>query len=388
MRGTLGVALLASVAALTGCATAAGPGGPDLAGSGSAGGGTSTSGSASGGASGSGTSEGNGSGTSEGNGSGTSEGNGSGATTTPASGSDDSDSGSDGPSDAGESDDIGVTSPSSGSPAGTGGSPTMLPAVSGTCPTITPGASATMLQFAGEPVEIWAGKGGGPLVMYWFPTTGNSSYVLSEFGQANIDAVTAEGGMVASFNKSNGKGTDTGDAVWFTGDFDTADQVVACAIQQLKIDTRQIFVTGASAGGLQTTWMSYVRSGYIAAAVSLSGGLDGLGGAYLTPTTLEDPTAVPSIMAVHGKPGEDVVIIDFSVASAAWEADIAKKKGFSMDCNTEGGHVSGPPAILPGMWQFMKDHPFKVVKQPYPPIPSVYPSYCQIGPRAADGGVP
>ncbi len=379
MRGALGVALLAS---LVGCATAAGPDGPELlGGSGSAGSGnaSATSGASSGttGASGSSANEGSGSNTPPGSGENTS-------------GSADGTSGSsDEPQDAGASDDTSVTEPSSGSNGGgTGGSPTMLPAVSGTCPTITPGASATMLQFAGEPVEIWAGKGGGPLVMYWFPTTGNSSYVISEFGQANIDAVTAAGGMVASFNKSNGKGTDTGDAVWFTGDFDTADQVVACAIQALKIDTRQIFVTGASAGGLQTTWMSYVRSGYIAAAVSLSGGLDGLGGAYLTPTTLQDPSAVPSVMAVHGKPGSDVVIIDFSVASAAWEADIAKKKGFSMDCNTEGGHVSGPPAILPGMWQFMKDHPFKVATQPYPPIPSVYPSYCQIGPRAADGGAP
>jgi hypothetical protein len=134
--------------------------------------------------------------------------------------------------------------------------------------------------------------------------------------------------------------------------------------------------------------MSYARSGYVAAAVTLSGGLDGLDGTYLTPTTLQDPTNVPSVMAVHGAPGMDVVIIDFSVASAAWEADIAKKGGFSMDCNTGGGHVSGPPAILPGMWQFMVDHPFKVSPQPYPPIPAVYPSYCQIGPRSPDGGAP
>ena len=46
-------------------------------------------------------------------------------------------------------------------------------------------------------------------------------------------------------------------------------------------------------------------------------------------------------------------------------------------------HVSGPPQILPGVWQFMEDHPFKVAKQPYPPLPSVYPSYCKIGPVAA-----
>jgi len=273
-------------------------------------------------------------------------------------------------------------------PAASGGTPTMLPAVTGTCPTIA-GANASMLTFAGEPVETWAGKGGGPLVLYWYPTTCSSSCVLEEFGQTNIDAVTSMGGVVASFNKSTGTGTNTGDAVWYTGDFATADEVVACAIQELKIDTTRIFVTGASAGALQTTWMSYVRSGYIAAAVTLSGGLDELtAGQSLTPLTLQDPSDVPSVMAVHGAPGSDVVIIDFSEASAAWEADIATKKGFSMDCNTGGGHVSGPPQILPGMWQFMLDHPFKVKPQPYPPIPAVYPSYCQIGPRAADGGAP
>jgi poly(3-hydroxybutyrate) depolymerase len=270
----------------------------------------------------------------------------------------------------------------------------MLPTVSGTCPTITKGASAVTLTFAGEPVEVWTGSptgdNGGPLVMYWYPTGGSASSLITfdEFGQTNIDAVTAAGGMVASFGASNGQGTDTGDGVWFTGDFDTADQVVACAIQQLHNDTTRIFITGASAGALETSWMSYARSGYVAAAVTLSGGIETFGGFSGTPTTLQDPTNVPSIMAVHGAEGMDVVGIDFAVASAAWEADIASKHGFSMDCNTGGGHVSGPPQILPGMWQFMVDHPFKVSPQPYPPIPTVYPSYCVIGPRGADGGAP
>ncbi len=223
--------------------------------------------------------------------------------------------------------------------------------------------------------------------MFWYETGGSATDVTFQFGTAQINAVTAAGGIVASFAKSKGTGTNTGDAVWYTDDFLTADQVVACAIDQFQIDTTRIFTTGASAGGLQATWMSYARSGYIAAAATLSGGLSGTGGFYEDPAP-QDPTSVPAAMATHGAEGSDVVVLDFAVSSAAWEADVAKRGGFSMDCNTGGGHVSGPPQICPGIWQFFEDHPFKVSPQPYPPIPSVFPSYCQIGPRAADGGAP
>ena len=273
----------------------------------------------------------------------------------------------------------------SSSSSGSGASPTMLPTVMGSCPTISPGASATTLTFAGEPVLVWAGSPSastnGPLVMFWYETGGSATDVEFQFGTAQISAVTAMGGVVASFAHSKGTGTNTGDAVWYTDDFLTADQVVACAIQQLHIDTRRIFTTGASAGALQAAWMSYSRSGYIAAAAPISGGI-------IIPPAVQDPSNVPAAMAIHGAPGVDVVVLDFATASATWEADVKKRGGFSMDCNTGGGHVGGPPAICPGIWQFFQDHPFKVATQPYPPIPSVFPSYCQIGPRAADGGPP
>jgi predicted esterase len=266
----------------------------------------------------------------------------------------------------------------------------MLPSVSGTCPTIAPNTNGTQLTFLNEPVAVWTGSGqGGPLVLFWYETGGSANDVTTQFGTQQISAVTSEGGMVASFARSTGTGTNTGDAVWYTDDFNTADEVVACAIQQLHINTRRIFVTGASAGALQTTWMTYARSGYVAAAATLSGGLTGLDGLYEDPTTMpQDPSNVPSAMAIHGAEGVDVVIIDFAQASAAWEADIASKHGFSLDCNTGGGHVSGPPQICPAIWQFFVDHPFKVSPQPYPPIPAVFPSYCVVGPRGADGGAP
>jgi poly(3-hydroxybutyrate) depolymerase len=245
-----------------------------------------------------------------------------------------------------------------------------------------------MITVSGQQVQIWAGTGGpGPLLLYWHGTGGVSSEVLSTFGQAQVSAITGAGGVVASFNGSTQQGTNTGDSVWYTGDFAMADQILACAIQQKRVDPCRVYTSGASAGGLQTTWMSYARSGYIAAAVSLSGGLTGAGGFNLDPPPQDSTHVVPS-MAIHGAPGADVVVIDFAQASSQWEADLAKRGGFSLDCNTGGGHVSGPPQISPAIWQFFKDHPFKVKPEPYPPIPSIYPSYCKVGPRAPDGGAP
>jgi hypothetical protein len=300
-------------------------------------------------------------------------------------------SGSDGPtSDASASDGASaVTQPDGGIGGGVSPSGAFLPPVQGTCPTIATGT----LTFAGQQVEIWSGSGApaqpGPLVIFWYPTGGASLDALYFLGQTQIDAVVAAGGIVAAPSTSNKQGTDTGNAVWYTGDFDTTDQVVACALQQNLIDPRRIFVTGASAGGLQATWMAYARSGYVAATAPISGGLAGADGFYAAPTTSpQDPTNVPSSIVTHGAEGSDVYVIDFAVASAAYEADIASKGGFSVDCNTGGGHVSGPPQICPAIWQFFEDHPFKAKDDYAAGLPSSFPTYCQIGPRGADGGSP
>jgi poly(3-hydroxybutyrate) depolymerase len=246
------------------------------------------------------------------------------------------------------------------------------------------------ITVSGQQVQIWAGTGAtpGPLVFYWHGTGGSAGDASFSFGTAQITAITQQGGVVASFSTSTGQGSTTGNNVWYTGDFAMADQIVACGIQQHRVDPCRIYTTGASAGGLQTTWMSYARSGYIAAAASLSGGMTGAGGFNLDPAP-QDATHVTPGMAIHGAQGVDVVGLDFAVASAAWEADIKTRGGFSMDCNTGGGHVSGPPQICPAILQFFLDHPFKIQPEPYKaPLPSVFPSYCAIGPRGADGGAP
>ena len=272
----------------------------------------------------------------------------------------------------------GVGSPGTGgSAAGTpadGPVPTVLPTAKETCPPIKSGS----MMFLGQPVTIWAGTPTatqhGPLVIYWFATGSNSQEALRGLGQAAITEITSQGGIVAAPGATSRKGTNTGNGVWFTGDFDTADEVVACAIQQLHIDTRRIHAAGFSAGGLQTAWMSYSRSGYLASVVTYSGGTSGIPGA----TTLQDQANVPSAMAVHGAPGSDVVVLDFATASANYEADIKKKGGFAMDCNHGGGHMI-PSALVPSTWTFMKAHPFRVSPKPYlTGIPSTFPTYCKL----------
>jgi poly(3-hydroxybutyrate) depolymerase len=238
-------------------------------------------------------------------------------------------------------------------------------------------------MFLGQSVTVWAGAPSagaqGSLVIYWHGTGGSPEEAVRALGQAAIDEITNSGGMVAAQAQTTGQGTNTGNNVWFTGDFAIADEVVACAIEQLHIDPRRIYASGFSAGGLQTSWMAYERSGYLAAVVPYSGGLTGLGAIVLTPIGMpQDPSNVPSAMAVHGREGADVLILDFAVQSGAYLGDVKMKGGFAIQCDHGGGHMI-PSDAGPAAWQFMKAHPFKTKPSPYASgLPAGFPSYCKI----------
>jgi poly(3-hydroxybutyrate) depolymerase len=165
----------------------------------------------------------------------------------------------------------------------------------------------------------------------------------------------------------------TGDAVWYTGDFAMADEILACAVQQLNIDPRRIYTGGCSAGGLQAGAMLYGRSSYLAAV------MPNLGGTLLS-FTLEDPSHVPAIITTHGAPSTGGgVIIDFTRASMIEDKDVVSKGGFAVDCDHGGSSCNAPAADVAGQWQFCKDHPFAVTPEPYAGgLPSSFPSYCTI----------
>jgi predicted esterase len=272
-------------------------------------------------------------------------------------------------------------------PVTTSGADPVIPAAMGTCPTLT-GLNGTAVTVSGTQVSIWSGTKGStpaPIVFYWHGT-GSNAAEATMFMQPQITEITQEGGLVASFSTSTSQGQDTGDAVWYTGDFAMADQILACAVQQLNINTREIYTAGCSAGGLQAGAMMFSRSDYLAAAMPNSGG-ETFPNAFMA-----ENAHVPSVMTAHGG-SADMVVISFATASATLDSDIASRAasskppgGYAIDCNHGGGHcgIFFAPAVdyaayISAQWQFCKDHPYGVAQDPYAKgLPASFPSYCTV----------
>jgi hypothetical protein len=263
-----------------------------------------------------------------------------------------------------------------GGSSGTGGAAPMIgdaqpriPPMPASCPTIASGN----ITVKGQSVTLWVGPAGkpGPMVFYWHGTGGQPSEATRGLGPG-FDEVMSQGGVIASFSTSTKTGQNTGNNVWYTGDFEMADEIFACALDQGFVDPRQVFTGGCSAGGLQASAMVYNRSSYLAAAMPNSGG-------NIFPYPLEDPSHVPAVITTHGAAGRDVVVIDFADTSAQQCMDIPAKGGFMVNCDHGGGHCGSPAEVKTAQWQFLKAHPFGVDPEPYASgLPSGFPSVCEI----------
>jgi poly(3-hydroxybutyrate) depolymerase len=270
---------------------------------------------------------------------------------------------------------------------GSGAVPTMLPTAKGTCPTLKSGSMQSIMLNGKSmswsmSVGAKAASATGPIVIYWHGTGTNAQESATALGSGITD-ITNLGGLVAAADSTSSTGTNTGDNVWYTGDVDWADFIIACAIQQLNIDTSHIHAAGYSAGALQTGYMWYARSGYLGSAIVYSGGA-GIGAGQL-----QDPSNVPSLIGAHGAPGDSSCTItssncDFLAGSTTMFEAAAKTAGAPVviDCNDGSSHVdiTRLSKLSPVAWQFFKDHPFKSPKPDAyaTALPSGFPSYCKV----------
>jgi len=221
-------------------------------------------------------------------------------------------------------------------------------------------------------------QGGGPFIFYWH---GTASSATSEVPDAfDTTALVSAGGIIVGPEESTRTGTptgNTGDAVWYQSDAAFMDQALACAIQQLHVDTTHIHTAGYSAGGLQTVYIWFARSGYVASVISYSGG-----DATINAAPLQDPSNIPPAIAAHGAMGSDTLVLDFAQASATWESLISMDHGIYIDCNDGGNHLdfftTRAPNLKPVALKFLNDHPFKIKPEPYTSLPSGFPTYCAL----------
>lgn len=262
-------------------------------------------------------------------------------------------------------------------------SPTKLPSVDGRCPEMK-GNGTHMFSAGGRSlmVDIFMRADaksmpapGGPLVLYFHALDANSKQVTAAIGQAAIDNVVAQGGVVASFNAVPCLRCGLADdVVWYDEDDVVSDQVVACAIQNAQIDTRRIHSVGFSSGALHTMHLALARSNYIASVASFSGGVP------VTPNGPQDPTNKVAALLAFGREGVDNAVVDFNVSSHDWYNTYIPQGYYVMMCAHGRGHEI-PPVLPDHILRFLLDHPYRVDPEPYKTmIPGEFPSYCTNSP--------
>jgi len=244
-----------------------------------------------------------------------------------------------------------------------------LPAIMGECPEFRDG---TIMVAGHKSIQIKAGAAGkgGPLLFYWH---GTGSSAAESNGFPGNSEIISSGGVIAAFNgsQSSKQGGDcSGTSAHYKADFNAADQIAACAAKNHGIDSRRIYSTGCSAGGLQSGCMAQVRSSYLAAVAPNSGGV-------VFPQAWQDKHS-PAVFTQHGG-SSDVVIVTFSETSATFDMSAKAHGSFVVNCDHGGGHCAAPAALKKASWQFMKDHPWGVTTSPWASgFPADVPSYCKI----------
>lgn len=254
----------------------------------------------------------------------------------------------------------------------------MLPTVTGTCPTLAAGDVVFAPEgVAPRAVKLWMSDAAatldGPVVFYWHGTGSSPQEATYGLGAGFVAQVVEQGGIVVAPAHDPESGTFPW---WLVGgdredDLLLADEVLACAIEQVGVDVTHIHAAGMSAGGLMTSQMSFRRAGYIASVVPYSGGI------VVTPPD-QEPMNPLSAMIFHG--GEDdVVVLHFEQTSELYKSAIEARGGFAFLCDHGKGHSIPQGSVQANAWQFLKDHPYGTRPSPYAGgLPDGFPGYCVV----------
>jgi poly(3-hydroxybutyrate) depolymerase len=263
--------------------------------------------------------------------------------------------------------------------AGNASTPT-LPSSTGPCPTFANGTVVfSPVGIAARSAQVYMSSAAatmhGPLVIYWY-ATGSSTAEVEYSLNTTLATMEATGGIVVAPQAD----PNAGQFEWYIvngstklDDFLVADEIVACAAQTTLIDTTHIHSMGMSAGALQTTAMSFLRSDYLASVVTYSGGMP----PGFTPPN-ENPANKFAALIFDGGSTDDVFGVDFQAASQTYYTTLTGDGHFAAICDHGMGHAI-PTAAAPSVALFFQANGFGVSPSPYANgLPASFPSYCML----------
>lgn len=252
----------------------------------------------------------------------------------------------------------------------------MIPQPTGTCPSIVNG-DVTFAPAGIAPrkvrLALAAESHSGPLVLYWH-ATGSSPVEAAYALGATLDTLTASGAVIATPYSDPVAGS----FEWFivngsdrTDDFVLADEIVGCLAAAGRIDPAHVHSTGMSAGGLQTTALSFLRSAYVASVATFSGGMP----PGFDPA-IQRPDNKFAALIFEGGASDNVFGVDFSAASEAYKATLTGAGHFAAICDHGKGHKI-PLDAAPSVAAFFSANGFGAWPSPYASgLPATFPSYC------------
>lgn len=254
----------------------------------------------------------------------------------------------------------------------------VIPSPSGTCPTIQngdvmfapAGIAPRKVKLAFDPAAM---SDHGELVIYWHATGSSPAEASYSLGQT-LTAIKSAGGIVAAPYADPA----AGQFEWFIvnqspklDDFLVADEIVACLAAAHRIDKTHIHSMGMSAGALQTTALSFLRSAYVASVATYSGGQP----TGFDPTT-QNPANKFAALIFDGGTSDNVYGVDFKAASERYRDTLVAAGHFAAICNHGNGHMI-PLDAAPSVATFFAANGFGAWPSPYAQgLPASFPAYC------------
>ena len=262
--------------------------------------------------------------------------------------------------------------------AATGSAQPTIPSPTGTCPTLVSGdvtfaPSGIPPRKVSLSIDPGAPELPGELVIYWHATGSSPREAEYSLGATHA-AITSRGGVVAAPYSDDA----AGQFEWYIvngstkpDDFVLADEIVACLAAAQQIDPLHVHSMGMSAGGLQTSAFSFLRSSYIASVATFSGGLpDGF-----TPANQNRDNKFAALIFAGGVT-DNVFGLDFKAASERYKQLLTADGHYATICDHGKGHEI-PLDAAPSIATFFVANGYGAWPSPYATgLPASFPAYC------------